>query len=164
MQPRMNIARLTPELYRAVAALDGMVKNSGIDGRLLHIVKVRASQINGCAYCVDLHVKEALADGLNPQMLHLLSVWRESPFFDDRDRAALEWTESVTLVAQTGIPDAAFDMVRTVFSETGIAQLTMAIGTINIWNRIAVSSRLQHPVPLEETDRTTGIALLPQAV
>ncbi|MCA1299168.1 carboxymuconolactone decarboxylase family protein [Stappia indica] len=148
MQPRMNIAHLAPDLYRAVAALDSAVKTSGIAARLLHLVKLRASQINGCAYCVDLHVKEALADGLSPQMLHLLPVWRESPFFDDRDRAALDWTESVTLAAQTGIPDATFEVVRAAFSETEIAQLTIAIGTINIWNRIAVSSRLQHPLEM----------------
>lgn len=146
MQPRLNISQLAPELYRAVAQLDGLVKKSGLDNRLLHLVKLRASQINGCAFCVDLHVKEALADGLDPQMLHLVSVWRESPFFDGRDRAALEWTESVTLLAQTSVPDSTFTAVSAVFSETEIAQLTVAIGTINIWNRIAVSSRLVHPV------------------
>lgn len=147
MQPRLNISQLAPELYRAIAQLDGAVRKSGLDSRLLHLVKLRASQINGCAFCVDMHVRESLADGLDPQTLHLVSVWRESPFFDSRDRAALEWTENVTLVAQTGVPDAAFDAVRAVFSETEIAQLTVAIGTINIWNRIAVSSRLVHPVP-----------------
>lgn len=142
----MNIAQLAPELYRAVAALDAAVGKSGLDARLLHLVKLRASQLNGCAYCVDMHVKEALASGLDPQMLHLVAVWPESPFFDDRDRAALAWTESVTLVAQTGIPDTAYETARAAFSETEIAQLTVAIGTINVWNRIAVSSRSQHPV------------------
>ena len=117
---------------------------SGLDKRTLHLVKLRASQINGCAYCVDLHVKDALADGMDAQLLHLVAVWRESPFFDARDRAILEWTESVTLAAETGIPDAAFETVRAIFSETDIAKLTIAIGTINIWNRIAVSSRMQH--------------------
>ena len=146
MHPRMNIAHLAPNLYRAVATLDDAVKKSSLDSRILHLVRLRASQINGCAFCVDLHVKEALSDGLDPQMLYLVAVWRESPFFDGKDRAALEWTESVTLAAQTGIPDAAFETVRAAFTETEIAQLTVAIGTINIWNRIAVSSRLQHPV------------------
>jgi AhpD family alkylhydroperoxidase len=146
MHRRMNIAQLAPDLYRSVASLDAAVKNSALDSRILHLVKLRASQMNGCAFCVDLHVKEALADGLNPQMLHLVSVWRESAFFDARDRAALEWTESVTLAAQTGIPDGAYEVVRTAFSEAETAQLTVAIGTINIWNRIAVSSRMQHPV------------------
>lgn len=162
MQARMNIAELTPDLYRAVAALDGAVKKSGLDRRYLHLVKLRASQINGCAFCVDLHVKEALADELDPQMLHLVSVWRESPFFNDRDRAALEWTESVTLAAQTGIPDAAFETARAVFSDVEIAQLTVAIGAINIWNRIAVSSRQQHPMPKKGTSRGTPISIQPQ--
>jgi AhpD family alkylhydroperoxidase len=146
MQRRHNIAELTPDLYRAVVQLDALVKKSGLSNRLLHLVKLRASQINGCAYCVDLHVKQALADGLDQQMLHLVSVWHESPFFDSRDRAALEWTESVTLIAETGIPDETYDAVRSVFSETEIAQLTVAIGTINIFNRFAVSSRLLHPL------------------
>jgi AhpD family alkylhydroperoxidase len=106
----------------------------------------RTSIVNGCAYCVDMHVKEALADGMDAQLLHLVAVWRESPFFYARDRAVLEWTESVTLAAETGIPDAAFEIVRAIFSEADIAKLTIAIGTINIWNRIAVSSRMQHPV------------------
>lgn len=143
---RMDIGRLAPELYRAVAALEAAVRKSGLDGRLLHLVKLRASQVNGCAYCVDLHVKQALAAGLDPQMLHLVSVWRESPLFDERDRAALEWTESVTLVAQTGVPDAVYQTASAAFSDVEIAQLTVAVGTINVWNRIAVSSRLQHPV------------------
>ncbi|WP_315705484.1 MULTISPECIES: carboxymuconolactone decarboxylase family protein [unclassified Bradyrhizobium] len=146
MHPRMNIAALTPDLYQAVRALDGAVSKSGLDKRALHLLKLRASQINGCAYCVDLHVKDALADGMDSQLLHLVAVWRESPFFDTRDRAVLEWTESVTLAAQSGIPDAAYEAVRAVFPETDIAKLTIAIGTINVWNRIAVSSRTQHPV------------------
>ncbi|WP_334194563.1 carboxymuconolactone decarboxylase family protein [Pararhodobacter sp.] len=146
MSARMNIPRLAPDLYKAVSALDAAVTQSGLDSRLLHLVKLRASQINGCAYCVDLHVKEALADGLDPQLLHLVSVWRESPLFDARDRAALDWTESVTLLAATGVPDAVHAQARAVFTEAEIARLTVAIGTINLWNRIAVSSRLQHPV------------------
>ncbi|MFG1186275.1 carboxymuconolactone decarboxylase family protein [Xanthobacter aminoxidans] len=150
MHPRLNIAALAPELYQAVRTLDGAVTKSGLDKRTLHLVKLRASQINGCAYCVDLHVKDALADGMDAQLLHLVAVWRESPFFDARDRAVLEWTESVTLAAETGIPDAAFETVRAIFSEADIAKLTIAIGTINIWNRIAVSSRMQHPVGMEK--------------
>ncbi len=146
MQTRMNISQLVPDLYRAVASLDGLIRKSGFDERLMHLIKLRASQINGCAFCVDLHVKEALADGVDPQSLHLVAAWRESPLFDSRDRAALEWTECVTRLADTGTPDAAFDLVRDVFSELEIAQLTMTIGTINMWNRIAVSSRMQHPV------------------
>lgn len=147
MQPRMNIPALAPGLFKAVLALDQAVKASEIDPDLLHLVKVRASQINGCAYCVDMHVKESLADGLDAQKLHLVSTWRESPFFSQRERAALEWTESVTLIADTAVPDSAYEAMSAEFSEVEIAQLTVAIGTINIWNRIAVSSRTQHPVP-----------------
>ncbi|NIJ60319.1 AhpD family alkylhydroperoxidase [Pseudochelatococcus lubricantis] len=125
-------------------ALDTKVKQSGIDLDLLHLIKLRASQINGCAYCVDMHVKDSLADGIPAQKLHLVSVWRESPLFDDRERAVLEWTESLTLIASTGAPDGAYEAVRAHFTEEQIAQLIVAIGTINIWNRIAVSSRLVH--------------------
>ncbi len=145
MQARMNIAQLAPDVYRAAAAMEDSVRKSGIDSRLLHLVKLRASQINGCAFCVDMHSKESLADGLNPQMLHLVSVWRESPYFDARDRAALEWTESVTLTAQSGVPDAAYDAMRAVFTDAEIAKLTFAICMINVWNRVAVAARFQHP-------------------
>lgn len=147
MQPRMNIPNLAPELFRSVLTLDGTVNASGLDPDLLHLVKIRASQINGCAYCVDMHVKESLTDGMDTQKLHLVATWRESPFFDARERAALEWTESVTLIADTGVPDAAYEAVRAEFSEAELAKLTVAIGTISLLNRIAVASRTQHPVP-----------------
>jgi AhpD family alkylhydroperoxidase len=146
MHPRLNIAALAPELYQAVRALDGAVTKSGLEKRTLHLIKLRASQINGCAYCVNMHVKDALADGMDAQFLHLVAVWRESPFFDARDRAILEWTESVTLAAETGVDDTAYEIVRAVFSESEIAKMTIAIATINVWNRIAVSARMQHPV------------------
>ncbi len=147
MQQRMNIATLLPNAFRAMAAFDQAVKESGIDPHLLHLVKLRASQINGCGYCVDMHVKESLADGMNPQMLHLVSVWRESRYFSAKQRAALEWTESLTLIAQTGAPDDAFAVVSAEFTETQIAQLTLLICAINSWNRIAISSRQSHPIP-----------------
>lgn len=146
MQQRMNIATATPALYKAVYGLEVAVLNSGLDKNLLHLLKIRASQINGCAYCVDMHVKEALAAGLDDCKLHLVSVWRESPLFDERERAALEWTESVTLISQTGVPDHVYTAVAKVFPEEELARLTVAIATINVWNRIAVSSRLIHPV------------------
>lgn len=146
MKPRMDIPELVPELYGAIGALNMAVKKSGIDHRYLHLVKLRASQMNGCAYCVDLHVKEALAHGLDPQMLHLVSTWQESQFFDERDRAALQWTESVTFAAQTGIPDVDYQVMLAVFSQKEVAQLTIAIGMINMLNRLGVGSRMQHPV------------------
>lgn len=150
MERRMNVAEAVPTLYRSVRALDGAVRTSGIDTDLLHLIKVRASQINHCAYCVDMHVKESLVDGIPVQKLHLLCVWRESPLFSDRERAALEWTESLTLIADTAVPDATWTTVRAQFSEEEIGQLTLAIGTINLWNRIAVSSRMLHPVDAAE--------------
>ncbi|MFG1221257.1 carboxymuconolactone decarboxylase family protein [Xanthobacter wiegelii] len=146
MEPRMNVAEAAPALYAAVRALDGAVMKSGLEKRLLHLVKLRASQINGCAYCIDMHVKESLADGIPAQHLHMLAAWRESPLYSPRDRAALEWIESVTLISQTGIPDSAYAAVTAEFSPEEIAKLTIAIGTINVWNRIAVSSRMLHPV------------------
>jgi AhpD family alkylhydroperoxidase len=146
MKPRMNVAEAAPAVYNAVRALEAAVRHSGLDPRLLHLLKIRASQINGCAYCVDVHVKEALADGVDAQTLHLLTVWRESPLFDARERAALEWTESLTRIAETGAPDSAYDVVRAVFSTEEIAKLTIAIGTINVWNRIGVSARMLHAV------------------
>ncbi len=146
MKRRLNVAEAAPELYRAIRALDGAVKASGIDTRLLHLVKLRASQINGCAYCVDLHVGESLADGIDARVLHLVATWRESPLFDARDRAVLDWTECVTRLAETGVPDEAWEGIRAHFSDEDIARLIVAIGTINIWNRVAVASRMLHPV------------------
>lgn len=144
MKQRLSVPALVPDLYKAVHALDIAVRKSGIDPVLLHLVKLRASQINGCAFCVDMHVKESLADGIPSQKLHLVSVWRESPLFDAAERAVLDWTESVTLIAQTGVPDSSFEQLRAHFTDQQIAQLIVAIGTINIWNRIAVSARTVH--------------------
>ena len=144
MHQRMSIAKLEPDFLQAVLGLEKTVQATGIDRRYLHLIKLRASQINGCGYCVELHVREALEDGLDPRMLHMVVVWRESSFFDERDRAVLEWTESVTLLAQTGVPDSAWETVRAQFSEKEVAELTMAIATINVWNRMNVSSRTPH--------------------
>lgn len=145
MQQRMNIATAAPALYKAVVGLEVAVQNSGLDRHLLHLVKVRASQLNGCSYCVYMHVGEALAGGVDNRKLHMVSAWRESSLFDRRERAALEWTESLTLIAETGVPDETYADVSEAFDEEELARLTMAIVTINAWNRIAVSSRLQHP-------------------
>lgn len=101
MQPRLNFAKAAPEAYKAVAALETYVKGSGIEPRLLHLIKLRASQINGCAYCVDMHSKEARHSGLSEQWINLVCVWRESPHFDERERAVLGWTEALTNVAET---------------------------------------------------------------
>ncbi|HVL08473.1 MAG TPA: carboxymuconolactone decarboxylase family protein [Burkholderiaceae bacterium] len=145
MKQRLNLSQSTPELYRAIAALDSAVKHSGIDHQLLHLIKLRASQINGCAFCVNMHVEESLADGMAAQKLHLVSVWRESPLFDARERAVLALTESVTRLSQNDVPDALYEEVRAHFDEVGFSQLIVAIGTINVWNRVAVSTRMVHP-------------------
>ena len=149
MQPRLNPGKAAPETYKAVFALENHLK-SVVEPRLLHLVKLRASQINGCAYCIDMHVKEALDDGEDAQRLHLLSAWRESPLYNDRERALLAWTEALTLLPQTGAPDADFNRLREHFSEAEVANLTAAIGMINLWNRWAVGFRSQHPIGMDK--------------
>jgi len=146
MHQRIDMFKSAPDAYKAVLALENYVQGSGLDRRLVHLIKLRASQINGCAFCVDMHVKEALRDGLSEQWLNLLCVWQESPIYDARERALLAWTEAVTRLAQTGAPDADFAPLREHFSDDEIAKLTLAIGTINLWNRLAVGFRFQHPV------------------
>jgi AhpD family alkylhydroperoxidase len=146
MHERLNFGKVVPDAYKAVVGLETYVQKSGLDRRLIHLVKLRASQINGCAYCVDMHVKEARHDGLGEQWINLLCVWRESPIYDARERALLAWTEAVTLLPQTGAPDAEYAALREHFSDEEIVKLTLAIGTINIWNRLAVGFRSQHPV------------------
>jgi AhpD family alkylhydroperoxidase len=147
MQPRFNFAKAAPDAYKAVAALDHYaVHESGLDHRLIHLIKLRASQINGCAYCVDMHVKQARRDGLGEQWINLICTWRESPVFDARERAVLAWTEALTNIAETRAPDADFEPLREHFSEEEIAKLTVVIGAINVWNRVAVGFRSQHPV------------------
>lgn len=147
MQVRLDFPKAAPDAYKAVAELEKYVKEeSGLDPRLLHLIRLQASQINGCAYCVDMHVKEARRDGLNEQWIHMISVWQESPIYDARERAVLAWTEALTNVAQTRAPDADFERLRTFFSEAEMTKLTVAIGTINVWNRLCVGFRSLHPV------------------
>jgi len=147
MTARFDFSAAAPEAYKAVLALDTYVReSSGLDHKLIHLIKLRASQINGCAYCVDMHVKEARRDGLGEQWINLISVWQESPVFDARERAVLAWTEALTNVAQTRAPDEDFEPLRNFFSEAEITKLSVAIGTINIWNRLAVGFRAQHPL------------------
>ncbi|WP_342643801.1 carboxymuconolactone decarboxylase family protein [Rhodoligotrophos ferricapiens] len=147
MKRRLDYTTAAPDAYKAVLALEQYVKQqSGLDRRLIHLLKLRASQINGCAYCVDMHSKEARRDGMSEQWINLICTWRESPVYDERERAVLAWTESLTNLAQTGAPDSDFEPLRQHFTEEEIAKLTVAIGVINIWNRIAVGFRAQHPV------------------
>lgn len=147
MQPRFNFVEAAPDAYKAVVALDQyIVKESGLEHRLIHLIKLRASQINGCAYCVDMHVKEARRSGLSEQWINLLCVWRESPIYDARERAVLAWTEALTNIAETRAPDEDFEPLKAHFTEAEITRITVAIGLINTWNRIAVGFRSQHPI------------------
>ena len=147
MEPRVDYMKASPEAFRAVLALEDFVsRKAGLDPRLLHLLKIRASQINGCAFCIDMHVKEARKEGMGDQWISLISAWRESPVYDETERAVLAWTDSLTNVSQTGAPDGDFDLLRPHFNDEEITKLTVAIGTINIWNRIAIGFRSQHEV------------------
>ena len=143
MTPRLDTtAYRASGLTRAMLALQHEVEASGLERPLLELVKIRASQINGCAYCIDMHTKDARAAGETEQRIYALDAWRETPFFSDRERAALEWAETVTRVADTHVPDAVYERVREHFSEAETVALTFALVAINGWNRLAISFRL----------------------
>jgi AhpD family alkylhydroperoxidase len=146
MQPRLNFGKASPDAYKAVVALDQFVQNSGLEPRFIHLIKLRASQINGCAFCVDMHVKEARHDGLSEQWINLMCVWRESPVYDARERALLGWVDAVTRISETGAPDSDFDVLKAHFSDAEMTNITVAIGAINVWNRLAVGFRVPHAV------------------
>jgi AhpD family alkylhydroperoxidase len=141
MEQRIDFYRASPEAIRALMALEGATAKLGLDTRLLELVKLRASQINGCAYCLDMHSTELRSLGESERRLAALPAWRETPFFTPRERAALAWTEAVTLLPQTRAPDADYALLREEFSEREMVDLTLAIGTINTWNRLAVGFR-----------------------
>ena len=146
MKPRLNPYQAAPDAMKAVAALETYVKGSGLEASLIELIKMRASQINGCAYCLDMHARDARANGESEQRLYLLDAWRESPLYSDRERAALAWTEAVTLGSQTRVPDEVYEEARRHFSEEELVTLTVAVAAINAWNRIAISFRAVHPV------------------
>ena len=146
MQARLNLFKASPDAIKAVMALEESFQKSGLERRLIHLIKLRASIINGCAFCVDMHVKESRHDGLPEQWINLMSVWRESTVYDARERAVLGWVDAVTNLAQTGAPDDAYEALRAHFSEDEMVKITVGIGAINIWNRLAVGFRSQHPV------------------
>lgn len=146
MQARLNLYKASPEMIKAVVALEDSFQKSGLERRLIHLIKLRASIINGCAFCVDMHVKESRHDGLPEQWINLMSVWRESTVYDARERAVLGWVDAVTNLAQTGAPDDAYEALKAHFSEDEMVKITVGIGAINIWNRLAVGFRSQHPV------------------
>src|SRR4051794_26917782 len=142
MQARLTNQQIPPAAYHAILGLENFVrKESKLEPALVQLVKMRASQINGCAYCIDMHSKDARAQGETEQRLYGLTAWEESPYYTERERAALAWTESLTLIAQTHVPDEVYEKARQQFSEQELANLTLAIVTINGWNRFALSFR-----------------------
>lgn len=146
MNPRMNIFQVAPEGTKAMIGVETAIAKSGVEHSLLQLVKIRASQINGCAFCIDMHVKDAIKNGESHQRIHLLDGWRDSPAFTDRERAALNWTEVVTRIGKTHAPDTDYAMLQAQFNEAEIAWLTLSIGAINLWNRVQISLRAVHPV------------------
>lgn len=142
MQPRID-RNVAPGAYQALRGLETYLHQSGLEIPLLHLIKLRASQINGCAYCIDMHWKDLRAIGENEQRLYGLDAWEESPYYTERERAALAWTEAVTRVSETHVPDEVYEQVRPHFSEKELADLTLAIATINAWNRLAISFRVE---------------------
>jgi AhpD family alkylhydroperoxidase len=141
MEPRIAYNKYSPSALHAMFALEKHLKSSAIEEKLLHLVKLRASQINGCAYCIDMHSKDARAAGDTEQRLYALNAWRETPFFTPRECAALAWTEALSLISQNHAPDELYDSTRKEFTEQELVDLTYAIATINAWNRLAIAMR-----------------------
>jgi AhpD family alkylhydroperoxidase len=145
-ESRLNPFAAAPAAMKAMLDLENQVKASGLEMSLIHLVKTRASQINGCAFCIHMHTREARADGETEERLYLLDAWRESPLYSDRERAALAWTEALTLVAQTHAPDEDYALLKAHFTDEEQVKLTLAISAINAWNRFAIGFRSIHPV------------------
>ena len=141
MKSRIEYAEATPDGVKPLYQMEAYLKHSGLEPGLLDLVKTRVSQINGCAYCIDMHTKDARAHGEVEQRLYALDAWRETPFFSERERAGLAWAETVTRVAETHVPDEAFEYVRQHFTDKELADLTLAIVAINGWNRLAIAFR-----------------------
>ena len=138
---RLDYAHVLPEATRALSQLENVVESSTLEPKLRELVKLRASQINGCAYCVDMHTKDATALGEDPQRLHMVAVWREAPMFSPRERAALAWTEAVTLIAQTGAPDDVYEEIADQFDPAEQVALTLEIGAVPGCDRLSVGLR-----------------------
>ena len=141
MEQRFHLWRLAPEGYKAMSGLETYLAACGLEPILMHLVKLRASQINGCAFCIDMHWKDLRAEGETEQRLYGLDAWRLSPYYTDRERAALAWTEAVTLVTEGHVPDEVYEAVRGHFDEKELSNLTLVISTINAWNRAEIAQR-----------------------
>jgi AhpD family alkylhydroperoxidase len=141
MKARIDLTKIKPGVIQAMLGLERQVRQAGLDHKLLDLVRMRASQINGCAYCLDMHSKDARAKGETEQRLYGLSAWRETPYYTPRERAALEWTETLTLVAEKGVPDDVYERVKQQFTEDELVHLTLAIVAINGWNRLNIAAQ-----------------------
>jgi AhpD family alkylhydroperoxidase len=145
MHDRVHFPKAAPDTYAALRDLDALIGRSGLEPALVELVKMRGSQINGCAFCLDMHAKDARQHGETEQRLYLLNAWRETPYYSDRERAALAWTECLTRLSTEGAPDAAYQALETAFTPVEIANLTAIIGITNLWNRVAVGLRARMP-------------------
>ncbi len=143
MAERLNYAKAFPEGVHALRGVEKAIRESGLEPALLELIKTRASQLNGCAYCLDMHTKDARSEGETEQRLYALNAWREAPFYTQRERAALAWTEAITNIQQGHASDSAYEEARTEFDEAEIVRLTLAIAQINTWNRIAIAFRVE---------------------
>lgn len=159
MRAQLNYAKVAPGIYEALDALDQYLNESGLDETILHLVRLRASQLNACAYCIDMHWKDLRALGEGEQRLYSLDAWREFPYYTDRERAALAWAEAVTFLTNGHVPEQLYDEVRSQFSAKELCDLTLAVATINAWNRLSISARLDpggyraatRPLAMQET-------------
>ncbi|HEX5431870.1 MAG TPA: carboxymuconolactone decarboxylase family protein [Bryobacteraceae bacterium] len=155
MEPRLDAAKHARGAREAMYGIEKYVKECGLEAPLLELVRMRASQMNGCAYCLDMHSKDARAAGESEQRLYTLIAWRETPFFTERERAALEWTEAVTAISESHVPDDVYERARKQFTETELVNLTMAVVAINGWNRLAISFR-QVPGTYQRASHAAG--------
>jgi AhpD family alkylhydroperoxidase len=146
MTPRFNAFKVSPALTKALMGVEAALADSGLEHGLAELVRLRASQINGCSFCLHMHVADAKAHGETELRMIMLDGWRESSMFSERERAALAWTESLTRIAKTHAPDADYERLKSQFSENEIVSLTILIGQINSWNRVQIASRVTHPV------------------
>ena len=142
MEERLHYAKVSPGAVHALLGVEKYLKECGLEESLLHLIKLRVSQINGCAFCLDMHWKDLRAIGENEQRLYSLDAWEECPYYSERERAALAWAEAVTLVSETHVPDSVYDSVKEHFSEKELVDLTLAVAMINLWNRLSIAGRV----------------------
>ncbi len=158
MQQRIDYVKVAPGVVHAMLGLERYLHSCGLEEPLIHLIKLRASQVNGCAYCIDMHWKDLKSIGETDQRLYSLDAWEETPFYSERERAALAWTEAVTRITEGHVPDELYERVRRYFSEKELADLTLAVATINAWNRLSISMRTEpgtyQPKPAQTQSRT----------